>query len=93
MGGLEGVKMEGSSKETGRTYYDNPIVKDTCWVIDVRGKSEIGNFKARYYFHEKLGFVYFYYDFVSYQVEINLVNFKQLFGKLPIQLINGISLV
>ncbi len=76
-GEFEGVKVNGKLVVSSKIFFDNPIVKDTCWVIDAFGKSKIGNFKAQYYFHEKLGFVYFFYDFAFYKVEINLIAFKQ----------------
>lgn len=76
LGPLEAIEAIVGSEVSGKSYYYNPLVKDTCWVIDAFGNSEKGNFKARYYFHEKLGFVYFYYEFVSYQVEINLIALK-----------------
>ncbi len=67
---LEGVEVNGTLKVTGKIFYENPVVKDSCWVIEAVGKSDAGNFTGKYYFNEKLGFVYFYYDFVKYKVEI-----------------------
>lgn len=75
---FEGLVITGTLKVSGKTFYKNPIVKDTCWIIDAFGNSEKGSFKAQYYFHKKFGFVYFYYDFVAYQVEISLAGLKFL---------------
>lgn len=76
-GRFEGIKVIGRLVIHSKIFFNNPAVKDSCWVINAFGRSGVGNFKAQYYFHEKLGFVYFYYDFGSYQVEINLIAFKQ----------------
>ncbi len=73
---LKGITVTGKIEVKGKIYYDNPIVKDSCLVLDVVGNSKLGTFKAKYYFHEKYGFVYFYFDFVKYQVEINIISYK-----------------
>lgn len=68
---LEGKTVTGNLSVNDRIYYDNPVIKDSVWVIDAIGKSEVGIYKAKYYFHEKFGFIYFYYDFNDYQIEIS----------------------
>ena len=72
---LRGSTITGKIIVVGKIYYDNPIVHDSCWVLDAFGNSKLGTLKARYFFHEKYGFVYFYYDFIKYQVEMNLISF------------------
>lgn len=74
--GADKIKSEGAMTVSGKIFYDNPLVKDSCWVLQTMGESDLGMMGAKYYFHEKFGFVYFYYDFNKYQVEISLSDFK-----------------
>jgi len=60
---LKGLSINGSITVIGKTNYKNKIVNDPCWVLEAKGESKLGTLKAKYYFNEKLGFVYFYYDF------------------------------
>lgn len=73
---LEGKTVKGHIEVINKIYYDNPVVKDTVWVLDAVGNSEIGCFLGRYYFHEKYGFIYFEYDFLEYQIKIEAVEFN-----------------
>lgn len=74
--GLKNKKVNGKIKVTGKIFYNNPVINDSCWTLDAIGKSSIGTFKAKYYFHETKGFVYFYYDFNKYQVVMELISTK-----------------
>jgi hypothetical protein len=69
---LEGVEVTGKLKVTDKIYCDFPAVKDSCWVIDITSTCSIGSFSGQYYYHEKIGFVYFYYDFNSYDISLKL---------------------
>ncbi|OGU40856.1 MAG: hypothetical protein A2X61_15905 [Ignavibacteria bacterium GWB2_35_12] len=71
-----GNKVTGKIEVAGKIYYNNPIVKDSCWVLNAIGESSVGSFKAKYYFNEKSGFVYFYYDFNEYKIEMELIPMK-----------------
>ncbi len=73
---LEGKTVTGHIVVTDKIFFDNPVVNDWCWVLETIGESEIGNFNSKYYFHEKYGFVYLYYDFNEYQVEMSLIDAK-----------------
>ncbi|OGU38410.1 MAG: hypothetical protein A2X61_11470 [Ignavibacteria bacterium GWB2_35_12] len=73
---FKGVTYTGKIKVTGKIYYNNPIIKDNCWVLNDIGESSLGTYKAKYYFHEKFGFVYLYYDFIKYQIEMELISLK-----------------
>jgi hypothetical protein len=72
------LKVNGFVKVIGRKFYSNPLVNDTCWVLEASSKSKIGEFNAKYYFNEKFGFVYMFYDFKKYQVEMELIDFKKI---------------
>lgn len=67
---FEGKKITGNLKVANKILYKNSIINDSCWVIDGFGESEIGKYKCKYYFSEKYGFVYFFYDMNHYQIEI-----------------------
>ena len=67
---FEGKEVTGVIEVVDKIYYDNPVIQDTCWVINTYGKSEIGEFTGEYYFSEKYGFVRYFYDFNEYKVEI-----------------------
>lgn len=66
----------GKIQVSKKIFYGNKLVNDSCWVLDGTSESKLGNLKVKYYFHEKLGFVYFYYDFNKYQVEMKLLDIK-----------------
>lgn len=74
---MKGLKITGEIKVVDKIFYDNPIVNDSCWVLDAVGNSKFGTLKARYYFHKTMGFVYLYYDFNKYEVEAELVDFNK----------------
>jgi hypothetical protein len=74
---LKGVKVTGQVEVVGKIYYDNPIIKDSCWVLNAVGNSTAGNYKAKFYFNENAGFVYFNYDFNTYKVVMELISFKK----------------
>lgn len=67
---FEGKKITGKIHVTRKILFENSAVKDSCWVLECIGKSEIGEFKSLYYFSEKYGFVYFFYDMNQYQIEL-----------------------
>lgn len=67
---FEGKKIIGKIHVTEKILFENPAIKDSCWVLEGIGKSEIGEFKCKYYFSEKYGFVYFFYDMNKYQIEL-----------------------
>lgn len=67
---LEGKTVTGYIEVTDKIYFDNPVIKDSVWVLDAVGNSEVGRYTGKYYFHEKYGFIYFFYDFNQYQIEI-----------------------
>ncbi|MDA3844528.1 MAG: hypothetical protein PF588_09200 [Candidatus Kapabacteria bacterium] len=73
---LEGKTVKGYIEVIDKIYYSNDIVQDSCWVLSAIGKSEVGEFSAKYYFSEKYGFIYFNYDFSDYTVEINLIGYN-----------------
>jgi hypothetical protein len=73
---LEGKTVKGHIEVTNKIYYDNPVVKDSVWVLDAVGNSEVGRFTGKYYFHEKYGFIYFDYDFLKYQIKIEPIEFN-----------------
>ncbi len=70
---FEGKTIKGNIKVLDKIFYNNPAIKDSCWVLEGFGDSAIGNFKCKYYFSEKYGFVYFFYDFIKYNIEIILI--------------------
>lgn len=74
--GLEKIEISGVTTITGKTFYNNPVVNDSCWVIETNSNTPFGVYKAKHYYHQKYGFVYFHYDFIQYKVEMNLVSFK-----------------
>jgi hypothetical protein len=67
---MEGMKIKGKIQVVRKIFYDNTAVKDSCWVLDGIGESEHGKYNCSYYFSEKYGFVYFFYDFNEYQIEL-----------------------
>ena len=67
---LKGKTVTGKITVDQKIFYENTAVKDSCFVLNARGKSEVGDFQAKYYFSSKKGFVYFFYDFNDYTVEI-----------------------
>lgn len=69
-GDFKGKTIKGKIEVVKRIFNDNPIINDSCWVLEGIGESEIGKFKCKYYFNEKYGFIYFYYDLNNYQLEI-----------------------
>ncbi|MCK5742907.1 MAG: hypothetical protein KAH48_11865 [Chlorobi bacterium] len=73
-GQLEGKTARGTIKTGDKIYYSNSAVSDSCWVLDAVGESEYGKFRAKYYFSETYGFIYFHYDFNDYQIEIVLLD-------------------
>jgi hypothetical protein len=73
----EEMEVSGSIKNSGRKYYDNPVVRDSCWVINAAGTSEVGKFNSRYYFHEEKGFVRFEYFLAGDTIRIDLVEIIQ----------------
>lgn len=73
---FENQTVTGKLEVVDKIYYDNPVVKDWCWVIDAVGNSSIGTFKAKYYFNEKYGYVYFNYDFNTYNIIMEPISIK-----------------
>lgn len=73
---LKGKSVKGKITVVNKTFYDNPIINDSCWVLEGIGESDIGKFKCKYYFSETYGFVYFLYDFNDYQIEIIPIEIK-----------------
>lgn len=67
---MEGKKINGKISVVRKILFDNPAVKDSCWVLEGFGLSDFGKFKCSYYFSEKYGFIYFFYDFNQYQIEL-----------------------
>ncbi len=67
---FEGKEVRGAIEVVDKVYYSNPVIRDTCWVLNAQGISEIGKFSGEYYFSEKYGFVRYFYDFNEYKVEI-----------------------
>jgi hypothetical protein len=75
-GEMKGKKINGKIEVVKRIFYDNPIVKDTCWLLEGVGESDFGKFECKYYFNEKSGFVYFFYNFNTYQIELVPISIK-----------------
>ncbi len=73
---FEGITIIGQIKVIDRILFTNPIFSDLCWVLETYAESEIGTYKSKYYFHEKYGFVYLFYDFNDFQVELSLIDAK-----------------
>ena len=69
-GELKGKTVTGKITVDKKIFCGNKAVQDSCYVLNAIGKSDIGDFKGKYYFSNKKGFVYFYYDFNDYTVEI-----------------------
>lgn len=69
----EGVKVNGQLKVSGKVLYKQELLQDSCWRIEARSQSSVGNYSATYFYHEKRGFVYFKYHFGEDTCEINLV--------------------
>lgn len=76
------LKVSGTVKVIGKKFYSNSIVHDTCWLLEAKSKSKLGEFNASYFFHEKLGFVYMFYNFIKYQVELELIDLKSVERKI-----------
>ncbi|MEN6510896.1 MAG: hypothetical protein ABFD00_03585 [Chloroherpetonaceae bacterium] len=83
-GEFDSLAFTGKIEVVDKVFYDNPSVKDWCWVVDAVGnwaKDSVGNkssgtYKAKYYFNEKYGFVYFYYDFNTYNIKMEPIFIK-----------------
>lgn len=73
---LEGLNVDGEIVVANKIYYDNPQVKDTCWVLEAKGKVKDKVYYGTYYFSEKLGFVYLKYKFDVKTIEMNLINYQ-----------------
>lgn len=71
---LEGLEINGYLKVVSSKYVQLNGKNVKIWVIEAKSFTKLGNYKSTYYFSEKLGFVYFYYDFNQYQVEIKALN-------------------
>jgi hypothetical protein len=67
---LKGKTVKGNINVKAKIFYDNLVINDSCWVVEGLGESEIGKFNCKYYFSERYGFVYFFYDFNQYQIEL-----------------------
>lgn len=76
-GDLKGRSVVGEIKVVDKIFYSNPVVNDSCWVIETIGISSIGNFSSKYYFNEKLGFVYFHYDLNDYTIDIEVIDYNK----------------
>lgn len=74
-------KVKGESRFMGKVYCDTPALADSCWEIDATSTCVLGSFNAKYYFHERYGFVYFFYDFGKYTVEMKLTDYQQISPK------------
>ncbi len=68
--------IEARYKITDKILYESNFLNDTCWFIMNDTKTNQGNFTSKYYFHEKYGFVYLFYDFNDFQVELSLIDAK-----------------
>jgi len=68
--------IEAKSKVTDKILYKSNFVNDTCWVIKNDTKTNKIKFQSKYYFNEKYGFVYLYYNFSDYYVELSLIDAK-----------------
>lgn len=73
---MEGKKISGKIQVVRKMFFDNPVIRDTCWVLEGFGESDFGKFKCTYYFSENYGFVYFLYDFNQYQIELIPIKIK-----------------
>lgn len=69
---FEGITINGQIKVIDKIIFNNHI----CWLLEAKGKSEIGTYFAKYYFNERYGFVYLFYDFNNFQVELSLIDAK-----------------
>ena len=70
------VVINAEYKITDKIIYESNFLNDTCWVITTNTKTNQGNFNSKYYFNEKYGFVYLFYDFNDYNVELTLIDAK-----------------
>nr|MDA3844068.1 hypothetical protein [Candidatus Kapabacteria bacterium] len=73
-GEMEGKTARGTITTGDKIYYSNSAVSDSSWVLNLVGESEYGKFRGKYYFSETYGFIYFYYDFNEYQIEMVLLD-------------------
>lgn len=78
--GLQGKSTKVDMKITGKTYYSNGLIKDSCWVVKTVGRNAKGIVTSKYYFSEKYGFVYLFWKSKSlkYSVEMKLVGIKKI---------------
>lgn len=78
--GLQGKSIKVDMKIAGKTYYSNGSIKDNCWVIKTIGKSPKGIVTSKYYFSEKYGFVYLFWQSktLKYSVEMKLGEIKKI---------------
>jgi len=66
-----GKSVEGYIKVSGKEFYSNQIVNDTCWVISSNLFSTTDT-SATYYYNTRLGFVYFEYLLGTDTIEVSL---------------------
>ncbi len=71
---FDGIEVNGTLRVTGKILYEENLLKDSCWVIEGRNNAE--NYSSRYYYHDRLGFVYFFYQGKNNSIEINLKSLK-----------------
>jgi len=74
--GNEELIIEAKYKITDKIFFESNFLNDTCWVIITDTKTNKGNFTSKYYFNERYGFVYLFYDFNDFQVELSLIDAK-----------------
>jgi len=65
-----GKEINGTLTVIGKTLYRGDFLTDSCWVIE--GKNTAENYSSRFYFHNRLGFVYFFYQGKNNSIEIDL---------------------
>ena len=70
----DSVTFWGHIEIKDKVFYGNDAVQDSSWILDATGKSRKGHFEAQYYYHEDLGFVYFYYDLGTEKIKIELLS-------------------
>jgi hypothetical protein len=78
--GLQGKSTKVDMKISGKTFYSNGSIKDSCWVIKTIARNPKGIVTSKYYFSEKYGFVYLFWESKSlkYSVEMKLVKTKKI---------------
>jgi len=74
--GNEELIIEAEYKITDKIFFECNFLNDTCWVIITDTKTNKGNFTSKYYFNERYGFVYLFYDFNDFHVELSLIDAK-----------------